>query len=57
MESHAVDAKALEKLKGWETKNWTSVCLMIESGSCGQNAHFRGMDTAFSVKHYAGTVT
>ncbi len=41
MESHAVDAKALEKLKG----------------SCSSNAHFRGMDTAFSVKHYAGTVT
>jgi myosin-1 len=41
MESHAVDAKALEKLKG----------------SCSSNAHFRGMDTAFSIKHYAGTVT
>ncbi len=41
MESTAVDAKALEKLKG----------------SCGSNPQFRGMDTAFSVKHYAGNVT
>ena len=36
---------------------WLLLFHALSKGSCGQNPHFRGMDTAFSVKHYAGTVT